>query len=168
MILLRYFTEHAGRELHPCIIAEILLKWNSVKESVCPDNIKNLFSKVQEMPCRNFINHTSIELMVSSRRLGCPVEKPFFYFVKFKRAKTELIRCIQAGDSTPLVVPVKGAITNCSNNKQRVPEFRYNSAVVSTYGINNGHWYVHCVNILMVNILIGKFYFLSRTASRIY
>ena len=48
---IRYFTEHAGTELHPCITAEIVLKWWSVRKGVCPDNtfIKTLFTKVQDV-----------------------------------------------------------------------------------------------------------------------
>ena len=48
---IKYFTEHAGRELYPCITAEIVFKWWRVREDICPDNsfIKTLLSKVQEI-----------------------------------------------------------------------------------------------------------------------
>ena len=45
---IRYFAEDTERELHPCITAEIVLKWCLVREGECPDNtsIVTLFSKV--------------------------------------------------------------------------------------------------------------------------
>ena len=45
---IRYFTEHTGKELHPCITAEIVMKWWRVRESVCPDDtfIITLLSKI--------------------------------------------------------------------------------------------------------------------------
>ena len=48
---IKYFTEHAGTELYPCITAEIVLKWWSVRKGVCPDNtfIKTIFTKVQDI-----------------------------------------------------------------------------------------------------------------------
>ena len=35
---IKFFAEHVGTELHPCITAEIVLKWWSVREGICPDN----------------------------------------------------------------------------------------------------------------------------------
>ena len=148
---IRYFTEHAGTELHPCITAEIVLKWWSVRKGVCPDNtfIKTLFTKVQDIHdswVYNLNLDSRYKDMVETLSLREPGMKRFFYYVSEPSSTDKLKECIQAGDSTPLVLPVENIY--CTNNmaayKETVPAFRYNPAVVPPYTINNAHWFLAC------------------------
>ena len=157
---MRYFTEHTGRELHPCITAEIVLKWWHVKEGVCSDNtvIETVFLKVHDIDSDwgNYVARDSrysnmkatheSKRMVGTPCLGRPAVLRYFYYYCNEKIVSQLKQCIQAGDSTPLVLPVKNI--RCSDNmrvnKDTVPAFRYNPAVVPPYGINNAHWYLVC------------------------
>ena len=148
---IRYFTEHAGTELHPCITAEIVLKWWSVRKGVCPDNtfIKTLFTKVQDMYSNwvyNLKEDSRYKDMVGALGLRNPAVHRYFYYANSDSNTNKIKECIQAGDGTPLVLPVEHI--RCSNNmaayKETVPAFRYNPAVVPPYSLNNGHWFLHC------------------------
>ena len=148
---IRYFTEHAGTELHPCITAEIVLKWWSVRKGVCPDNtfIKTIFTKVQDM-CSNWVyklnEDSRYKDMVEALGLRTPAVYRYFYYVSSDSNTDKIKECIQAGDGTPLVIPVKDI--RCADNmaayKETVPAFRYNPAVVPPYSLNNAHWYLTC------------------------
>ena len=148
---IRYFTEHAGTELHPCIIAEIVLKWWSVRKGVCPDNtfIKTIFTKVQDI-YNNWVYNLYLDSrykdMVETLSLREPAVGRYFYYASSDSNTNKIKECIQAGDGTPLVLPVKDI--RCSNNmaayKETVPAFRYNPAVVPPYSLNNAHWFLHC------------------------
>ena len=148
---IRYFTEHAGTELHPCITAEIVLKWWSVREGVCPDNtfIKTIFTKVQDVYSKwvyNLISDSRYKDMVVALGLRKPAVHRIFYYGSIDSNTNKIKECIQAGDGTPLVLPVESM--HCSDNmaayKETVPAFRYNPAVVPPYTINNAHWYLEC------------------------
>ena len=147
---IRYFTEHKGKDLHACVAAEIVLKWWSVREGVCPDDtfIKTLFSEVEDMYSEWVFNVTQdfrYKDLIKSLKLGKCSENRYFYYKSTPNVVSQLKECIQAGDGTP-VIPV--APVRCTNNmaqyKESVPEFRYNPAVVPPYIINNGHWYIVC------------------------
>ena len=148
---IRYFTEHAGTELHPCITAEIVLKWWSVRKGVCPDNtfIKTIFTKVQDM-YSNWVyklnEDSRYKDMVTTLGLRTPAVYRYFYYASTDSNTNKIKECIQAGDGTPLVLPVE--VIFCTDNmaayKETVPAFRYNPAVVPPYTINNGHWHLHC------------------------
>ena len=148
---IRYFTEHAVAELHPCITAEIVLKWWSVRKGVCPDNtfIKTLFTKVRDMYSDwvyILISDSRYKDMVGALGLRKPAVYRYFYYVSNDSNTNKIKEFIQAGDGTPLVIPVEHI--DCSDNmaafKETVPAFRYNPAVVPPYSLNNGHWYLHC------------------------
>ena len=148
---IKYFTEHAGGELHPCITAEIVLKWWRVREGVCPDNtfIKTLLSKVQEMYSEwvtDVISDSRYVDIVSTFGLGNPAVSRNLYYNSDIDRVSQLKQCIQARDGTPLVLPVEDIVCtdNMSVYKDTVPAFRYNPAVVPPYTINNGHWYLVC------------------------
>ena len=148
---IRYFTEHAGTELHPCITAEIVLKWWSVRKGVCPDNtfIKTLFTKAQDVYSNwvyYLIRDSRYKDMVGALGLRKPAVGGYFYYGSNDSNTNKIKECIQAGDGTPLVLPVKNI--HCTHKmaayKETVPAFRYNSAVVPPYTINNAHWYLTC------------------------
>ena len=148
---IRYFTEHAGTELHPCITAEIVLKWWSVRKGVCPDNafIKTIFTKVQDM-YSSWVYYLNLDSrykdMVEALGLRTPAVPNYFYYANSDSNTNKIKECIQAGDGTPLVLPVEDI--HCTNNmaayKETVPAFRYNPAVVPPYSLNNGHWFLTC------------------------
>ena len=78
---IRYFTEHAVTELHPCITAEIMMKWWSVRKGVCPDNafIKTLFTKVQDVYSNwvyNLISDSRYKDMVAALGLRKACSRP--------------------------------------------------------------------------------------------
>ena len=109
---IRYFTEHAGTELHPCIIAEIVMKWWSVRKGVCPDNtfIKTLFTKVQDVYSHwvyNLTSNSRYKDMVEALGLRKPAVGRYFYYVRSDSNTNKIKECIQAGDGTPLVLPVE-------------------------------------------------------------
>ena len=148
---IRYFTEHAGTELHPCITAEIVLKWWSVRKGICPDKtfIKTLFTKVQDVYSNwvhNLISDSRYKDMVGALGLRTPAVVRYFYYGSNDSNTNKIKECIQAGDGTPLVLPVEHIY--CSDNmaayKETVPAFRYNPALVPPYSLNNGHWYLTC------------------------
>ena len=146
---IRYFTEHAGTELHPCITAEIVMKWWSVRKGVCPHNtfIKTIFTKVQEI-YSSWVYDLNLDCrykdMVEKLSLRKPAVVRYFYYSSNDSNTNKIKECIQAGDGTPLVLPVEDI--RCTNNmaayKEIVPAFRYNPAVVPPYTINNGHWFL--------------------------
>ena len=148
---IRYFTEHAGTELHPCITAEIVLKWWSVRKGVCPDNtfIKTIFTKVQDVYSHwvyNLTSNSRYKDMVAALGLRQPAVNRYFHYANTDSNTNKIKDCIQAGDGTPLVLPVEDI--RCSDNmaayKKTVPAFRYNPAVVPPYSLNNAHWYIYC------------------------
>ena len=145
---IRYFTEHAETELHPCITAEIVLKWWSVRKGVCPHNtfIKTLFTKAQDIYSDwvyDLNQDPRYKDMVEALGLRTPAVLNYFYYASTDSNTIKIKKCIQAGDGTLLVLPVEGI--SCSDNmasyKETVPAFRYNPAVVPPYTINNAHWY---------------------------
>ena len=147
---IRYFTEHTGKEIHPCIIAEIVLTWWSAKGNVCSDIrfIERLFSSIQDIDSYWIYDVTSYsnckDLVKTLRLRKAAVERYFYY--RCNNNLSELIECIQTGDGTPLLLP-KEAIF-CTDDmtayKERVPVFRYYSAVVPPYCLHDGHWYLVC------------------------
>ena len=148
---IRYFTEHAGTELHPCITAEIVLKWWSVRKGVCPDNtfIKILFTKVRDMYSDwvyDLNRDPRYKDMVGALGLREPTVYRYFYYASNESITNKIKECIQAGDGTPLVLPVEDIL--CTDNmaayKETIPAFRYNPAVVPPYSLNNAHWYLKC------------------------
>ena len=148
---IRYFTEHAGTELHPCITAEIVLKWWSVRKGACPDNtfIKTIFTKVQDV-CSSWVyklkQDPRYKDMVETLGLRQPAVVRYFYYGSCDSNTNKIKECIQAGDGIPLVLPVKNIY--CTDNmtayKETAPAFRYNPAVVPPYTINNAHWFLTC------------------------
>ena len=84
--------------------------------------------------------------MVATLGLRNPAVDPYFYYVSSDSNTNKIKECIQAGDGTPLVLPVEDI--DCSDNmaayKETVPAFRYNPAVVPPYSLNNVHWFLHC------------------------
>ena len=148
---IKYFTENTGKELHPCISAEIVLKWYSARKAECPDNtfIKTLFTKVQEMgslwikAVKDDYNYRDV---VTALALAQPAEERFLYYgyQYHNNIVAQLKQCIQTRDGTPLILPVESI--HCSDNmtvcRQTVPPFHYNPAAVPPYGLSNGHWYL--------------------------
>ena len=143
---IRYFTEHTGKELHPCITAEIVMKWWRVRESVCPDNtfIITLLSKIRKMYSHWFedvIGDSRYYDMVKSLGLGYAAVQRYFNNVSKKKKVSGLKQCIQAGNGTPLVLPVKDMRVS---DDMEAPAFRYNPAVIPPYSGFSGHRYLVC------------------------
>ena len=146
---IRYFTEHKGRDLHPCVAAEIVLKWWSVK-GVCPDDsfIKTLFSEVQNMNS-DWVPQVTLDSrykdLIESLKLGKCSENRYFCYKSNHNLVSQLKECIQKGDGTPVIPATPVHCTdNMAQYKESVPAFRYNPAVVPPYITNNGHWYLLC------------------------
>ena len=76
---------------------------------------------------------------------GSAVDR-YIYYGNNKRITKKIKGCIQAGDGTPLVLPVEDI--HCTDDmaayKKTVPAFRYNPAVVPPYNLNIGHWFLSC------------------------
>ena len=145
---IRYFTEHKGKDLHACVAAEIVLKWWSVREGVCPDDtfIKTLFSEVQDMYSGwvLYVTHDSrYKDLIESLKLGECSENRYFCYKSNHNLVSQLKECIQKGDGTPVIPATPVHCTdNMAQYKELVPAFRYNPAVVPPYITNNGHWYI--------------------------
>ena len=149
--IIRYFTEHAGTELHPCITTEIVMKWWSVIEGVCPDNtfIQSIFSKVQEMysywvTC--VTEDSKYKDMVKTLGLRGPAVYRYFYYMNRPNNTNKIKECIQAGDGASLVLPKEDIFSSDSMTayKQTVPAFRFDPAVVPPYCLNKAHWFLLC------------------------
>ena len=146
---IKYFIKHKGKDLHPCVAAEIVLKWWSVAEVKLPFIFfKTLFSEVQDMYSGwvLYATHDSrYKNLIKPLRLGKFSENRYFCYTSDHNVVSQLKECIQTGDGTP-VIPV--TTVHCTDNmaqyKDTVPAFRYNPAVVPPYIIDNGHWYLLC------------------------
>ena len=147
-----YFVKHAGRNLHPCITAEIVMKWWTIREGKCPEKayIRNLFSKIQEMSSAwggHFAKDPRYLGVTSELGLEKPEVRRIICYYSNDDNISQLKQCIKTGDGTPLALPVESL--SCSENmiayKETIPEFRYNPAEVPPYAINNGHWYLLCL-----------------------
>ena len=146
-----YFTEYAAKDIHPCVIGEIVLKWWRVNCTEYHDIpfIKTLFKKMEDIyytwldDSRNDIRYEELFMTITvvtkidGRYL-------FYYCNHANKNLIALKQCIEKGDGTELTLPTND-IENSEDMevyRDNMPVFRYNTAIFPPYGASTGHWYL--------------------------
>ena len=147
---IRYFTEYASKDIHPCVIGEIVLKWWRINRTECPDMtfIKNLFTKIDDIYDR-WLDDANDDIRY--KELFHVIEldtKDTKYLYCYCNHKGEnmivLTQCIEKGNGADLIFPINHIeyTQNMAVYGQNMPVFRYNTAMFPPYGVSNGHWYL--------------------------
>ena len=149
---IKYFTENAGTGIHPCVVAEIVLKWWRMRPTTedvdmsfmkpLIKTIKNVSSHWYNSVCEDNEYNDLIETLEIPRDT---VSRDIFYSSYYKKNinnYSSLMNCISEGDCTQ--APLQNL--NCTNNMERyrqsVPAFSYNAAEFPPYGDTRHHWYI--------------------------
>ena len=150
--VIKYFTENAGTGIHPCVVAEIVLKWWKMRPTTedvdmsfmkpLIETIKNVSSHWYRSVCEDIGYNDLIETLEIPRDT---VKRDIFYSSYYERKsnnQSDLWNCIRKGDGTQ--APLQNL--NCTNNMERyrqsVPAFSYNAAEFPPYGDTRHHWYI--------------------------
>ena len=147
---IRYFTENAGTEIHPCVVVEIVIKWWSVgtdREHVDMSFIKPLITTIENVNSSWYDSVRGDERykgLIKTLDIPEPAAPRAIYYTNYSSSNNELILkdCIRKGDGTPSQLEDLRCTDNMKryNNKQCV--FRYNAAVFPPYGDNKYHWFI--------------------------
>ena len=151
---IKYFMEHAGTGIHPCVVVEIILKWWSERtdrEHVDMSFITPLITTIQNVNSEWYY-HVSMDERYEGliRRLDIPkpAESRYMYYNNYcyydNNNKRVLKDCISKGDGTP--AQLEDLV--CSDNMERYKHsvFRYNAVVFPPYGDTKHHWYIATEN----------------------
>ena len=152
---IRYFTEHGAKDVHPCNLGEIVLKWWRVREGNCPDTtfVKELFTKIQEIDSDwvdNVKSDCRYKELIRELQLKRPAEqRGFRYFVgRFDDEAYKLKQCIMEGDGSQLLLAEWNLCStpNMKAYRDNVSPFTYNPSASAdpVEGIDAGHWYLVC------------------------
>ena len=143
---IKYFTEHAGTGIHPCVVVEIVLKWWRVRkdtEHVDMSFITPLITTIQNVSSWWYyyvcIDEKYKGLM---RTVDIPAATATRYMYYRARTNNELKDCISKGDGTPVQLEGLECTDNMERYRQSVPAFTYNAAVFPPYGDTKHHWYI--------------------------
>ena len=155
---IRYFTEYAAKDVHSCVIGEIVLKWWSVNSeltvnsSECPDItfIRTLFTKIEGIYDRWLYDANDDvrfgELFISLElKIETGDRKRFYHFCDHDNNNLiALKQCIEEGDGTELTLPTNDIENSYDMEvyKDNMPVFRYNTAIFPPYGEVTDHWYL--------------------------
>ena len=147
---IRYFTEHAAKDIHPCIVGDIVLKWWTVKSAQCPDTsfIKTLFKKIED-----FYDFWSMAASSDNRyydlfqtlNLGGNefTNAIHFYFDKDNGNLSALREYIERGDGTALTLPTWDIrCFGMETVMDKMSGFSYNPALFPPYRENDGYWFL--------------------------
>ena len=146
-IAIKYFTENAGTAIHPCVVAEIVLKWWRVRadrEHVDMSFITPLITTIQNASSYWYYSVCDDERykgLMTTLDIPAPTTARYIYY----RARTNystLKECIRKGDGTPVQPEYLYCTKNMERYRQSVPAFRYNAAVFPPYGDTKHHWYI--------------------------
>ena len=160
---IKYFTEHAGTGIHPCVVVEIVLKWWSVRtdtEHVDMSFIKPLITTIQNVSnwwhksiCRDEKYKGLMETLdIPAPTTSCYI---FYGISGNNNNKRNLKDCISIGDGSPVQLEDLECSNNMERYRQSVPAFRYNTAVFPPYGDTKHHWFItiYSDNYTLVSII---------------
>ena len=150
----RYFTEYAAEDLHPCVIGEIFLKWWKVNCTEYHDIsfIKTPFKEIDYIydawffHAQEDIRYTELfETLLQDTFCStylchhCTPDDDNLITLK---------PCIEEGDGADLTLPTD-IIRNSPGMevyRHNMPVFRYNTAIFPPYGGIPGQWYMAFCN----------------------
>ena len=147
---IRFFTEYAAKDLHPCVIGEIVLKWWRVNCTEYHDIsfIKTLFKEIDDIydrwPEDVRDDRRNYELIITLRIRTYMSRFLLHYCTHDNNNLMALKQCIEKGDGTELNFPTN-ELCNTEDMevyKDIVPVFRYNTSIFPPYGVSTGHWYM--------------------------
>ena len=146
---IKYFTKNAGTGIHPCVVAEIVLKWWRVRtdrEHVDMSFITPLItlSTLSSWWYYSvFMDERYEGLMIT---LDIPKPATPRYMRYYYKKCAALKKCISKGDGRPAPYESLYCSDNMERYRQSVPAFRYNAAVFPPYGDTIHHWYISTYN----------------------
>ena len=155
---IRFFTEYAAKDIHPCVIGEIVLKWWRVRRTEYPDTtfIKTLFGKIDNI-YDTWLFSANGDIRYKELFQNFKLNTGFikyshqFYCDRGTYNVNNLIalmKCIEKGDGTELTLPINriSIMMDMTLSVKMMPEFTYNTAVFPPYGASTGHWYLEFSN----------------------
>ena len=141
------FTKQAGKEIHPCVVVEIVLKWWSNqkdRKQLDMGFIKPLIIDIQNASTSWYysVSHdVRYKSLIKTLSIGCLLAKRFMlYNGKSDKNKRILYDCIRKGDGTP--VNLGHLQYTDSMKKYRRILFKYDADAVPPYVDTNHHWYI--------------------------
>ena len=143
-----YFTENGGKEIHPCVVVEIVLKWWSKRtdtENVDMGFIKPLIAtieKVSSVWCNSVRFDERYSRLMTTLDIPRPTALRFITYMVGRHNRHVLKDCISKGDDTPAQLKYLKCSKNMEIYRQSVPALRYNDAVFPPYGDTTYHWYI--------------------------
>ena len=147
---IKYFTEHSGTGIHPCVVVEIVLKWWSVRtdgEHVDMSFIKPLITTIQNVSSSWYYTVCRDERykgLIKTLDIPEPTTTRFVYYIINSEYNKRILKdCISKGDGTPAQLEGFGCSNNMERYRQSVPVFRYNAAVFPPFGDTKHHWYIN-------------------------
>ena len=161
-VAIKYFAENAGTGIHPCVVAEIVLKWWNVRADTKFVNmsfITPLITTIQNVSS-NWYNSVCgdkrYEGLMRTLNIPAPTApKRYIYYRVWEYNLKDisnvysnycnLEHCICKGDGTPVQLVDLRCSDNMERYRQSVPAFRYNAAVFPPYGDTKHHWYIRKV-----------------------
>ena len=145
---IKYFTENAGTGIHPCAVAEIVLKWWRVRtdrEHVDMSFITPLITTIQNVSSEWYYSVCKDKRYEGlTETLNIPEHSVSRYMYYIGRAACK--ECIRKGDGTPVPIEDLRCSDNMKRYRQSVPAFTYNAAVFPPYGDTIHHWYISTYN----------------------
>ena len=149
---IKYFAEHVGTGIHPCVVMEIVLKWWRVRtdrEHVDMSFITPLITTILNDSSEWYY---SVCLDERYKGLTETLDIPALYYpahiiyLNNNNNARVLKDCIRKGDGTPVQLEDLECTNNMERYRQSVPAFRYNAAVFPPYGDTKHHWYIRILD----------------------
>ena len=145
-----YFDETTGKELHPCITAEIVLKWWNVRQrDIAKRFVSRIINKIN-VGYSDWIYcvqcDTRFQNIFKNLSLLSPLELKCIYYqcTTGNNFLPMLKQCIRQGDGKPITISMNALV--CTENMGKhiggIPAFSYDSNAVPPYGKIDGHWYL--------------------------
>ena len=144
---IKSFTDNAGTGVHPCVVAEIVLKWWRVrtsKEDVDMSFMKPLIETIQSVSSKWYegvCKDNRYEGLMKTLNIPTPTAEHDIYYSTWGNDNNKLVlkNCIN-GKSARL------ERLKCTKNMQRyeqsVPDFTYNDTAFPPFGDTKHHWYI--------------------------
>ena len=141
------FTKQAGKEIHPCVVVEIVLKWWSNqkdREQLDMGFIKPLIIDIQNASTSWYysVSHdVRYKSLINTLSIRCLLAKRFMlYNGKSDKNKRILYDCIRKGDGTPAHLARLQCTASMKKYGNRL--FKYDVDAVPSYVDTKHHWYI--------------------------
>ena len=160
---IRYFTMHAAKDIHPCVVGDIVLKLLRVTNRGYPDitSMEAVFVKIRYL-CKYWFlqageeRYRLLSLCICVGSDFLPLYKQYELSQVHNFGKTglamyiyvneDLLRLkqfIEQGHGDPISIPVSNLITyEFSPHSYDFTEFRYDPDLFPPYGRGSGYWFL--------------------------